>query len=206
MAQGGKMTIEHAKISKSTVVLTLFGRLDTANAPILERRIKQWENDITEIILDFSGLDYISSMGLRVLLQAKKTLKNEGRQLVIKNMSSAIREVFEMTGFLKLMVDEEKFVVIRKDEPDGVVLSLNGQMETESVPMVAEELSAIKKQKNPKLHDKYPVTVILDMKNLSFISPEAAKQLKQAITDTAWEQRKLEMRNVSVDLQAELGE
>jgi anti-anti-sigma factor len=197
------MTIEQAKISKSTVILTLFGRLDTANAPMLERKIKQWEEDITEIILDFSGLEYISSMGLRVLLQAKKTLKKEGRQLVIKNMSSAIREVFEMTGFLKLMVDEEKFVVIRNDGPDGVILSFNGQMETENVPMVAEELSAIKKQKNPKIHDKYPVAVILDMKNLSFISPEAAKLLKEAIADSAWEERKLEMRNVSVDLQAE---
>jgi anti-anti-sigma regulatory factor len=119
-------------------------------------------------------------------------------------MNSAIREVFEMTGFLRLMVDEEKFVVIRKDEPDKVVLSFNGQMEKENIPMVAEELSEIRKQKNQKSDENEPVTIILDMKNLSFISHEAAKLLKHAIADTAWEKRKLEMLNVSVDLKAEL--
>ncbi|MDR0494340.1 MAG: STAS domain-containing protein [Treponema sp.] len=200
------MTIEQAQLTKSTVVLSLFGRLDTANAPMLERKIRQWE-EIPELILDFAGLDYISSMGLRVLLQAKKALKEKNRQLVIKNMNESIREVFQMTGFLNLMVNEEKFVVIRKDEPDCVALFFNGQMEAENIPMVAQELSEIKKQKSPELLEHgqaEPVTVILDMKNLSFVSAHAAKLLKKAIAETAWEKRILEMRNVSVDLQPEL--
>jgi hypothetical protein len=41
------------------------------------------------------------------------------------------------------------------------------------------------------------------MKNLNFISTRAVQLLKKAIDETAWEKRTLEMRNVSVDLQAE---
>ena len=100
------MTIEQQQPASSTVVLFLSGRLDTASAPHLERKIKQRGEDITELILDFKELSYISSMGLRVLLQAKKTLTEEGRKLTIRNMGAAVREVFEMTGFLNLMAQE----------------------------------------------------------------------------------------------------
>jgi len=197
------MTIEHTKTGKSTVVLTLIGRLDTANAPLLEQKIKQWGEEITEVELDFSGLEYISSMGLRVLLQAKKSFKEKGRQLIITNMGDSIREVFEMTGFLNLMVQEEKFVVIRKDEPDAIVLSLNGQMEAENVEVVAEELRAIKQAHYTK---DGPSTVFLDMEHLSYISTPACKQLRQAIDDTKWIGRKLHTQNVSVDMEAALKE
>jgi anti-anti-sigma factor len=97
------VTIEQEKTAQSTVVLRLFGRLDTASSPLLERNIKECGEGITELILDFKELSYISSMGLRALLQAQKTFNDEGRKLVIKNMGGAVREVFEMTGFLKLI-------------------------------------------------------------------------------------------------------
>jgi anti-sigma B factor antagonist len=190
------MNIEQNRVEKSKVVLTLNGRLDTANAPLLERKLKQWGDDITDIVLDFKGLDYISSIGLRVLLQAKKTTKAEGRSLTIINMCDSVREVFEMTGFLNLMVQEEKFVVIRKDEPEGIALSFNGEMKTENVPAVSKALSEIKFQ-----HTSQPATVILDMGSLSCISSNAVKSLCQAITDTAWNERKLVMRNASPEVQ-----
>jgi len=195
------MTIDTEKINQSTAVLTLNGRLDTANAPLLERKIRQWGNEITELILDFSGLEYISSMGLRVLLQAKKTLKAENRSLTIKNMGDSIREIFEMTGFLNLMLQEEKFVVIRKLEQNDIVLALNGQMHSENAAMISKELSEIKEHETKA--DK-SVTVILDMEKLTHISSGAIKQLKQAIEDTAWKKRKLILRNVSPDIRVAL--
>jgi anti-anti-sigma factor len=96
------MNIEQERIGKSTAALTLNGRLDTANAPLLEKKIRE-QKDITELILDFKGVDYISSMCLRVLLHEKKKMKAEGISLSIKNMRDSVREIFEMTGFLKLM-------------------------------------------------------------------------------------------------------
>jgi len=199
------MTINSEKIDKSTVVLTLNGRLDTANAPLLERRINQWGEEITELILDFSGLEYISSMGLRILLQAKKISKAENRKLTIKNMGESIREIFEMTGFLNLMLQEEKFVVIRKLDQDNIVLMLNGQMQSENAEMILKELSGIKEQKRGAEGDGF-ITVILDMEKLTHISSGAAKQLKQAIEDTAWKKRKLKIQNASPDIKAALRE
>ena len=189
------MTIDHTRIDKSTVMFALEGRLDTANAPLLERKLKQWGEDITEIILDFKELEYISSMGLRVLLQAKKTMKAENRSLTIKNMQDSVREVFEMTGFLGLMVSEERFIVIRKDEAGSIVLSFNGEMETKNVSAVSDELAKIRDQNSQK-----SVTVILDMEKFTFISSGAARLLKQAITDTAWDDRNLRIRNVCEDV------
>jgi len=100
------MNIEQEKTGKS-VVLTLNGRLDTVNAPQLESKIKEQE-DITELTLDFKEVNYISSMGLRVLLQAKKEMKANGAMLKIINMRDSVREIFEMTGFLTLMEREDK--------------------------------------------------------------------------------------------------
>ncbi|MDR2923230.1 MAG: STAS domain-containing protein [Treponema sp.] len=100
------MNIEQKMIGKSALELALNGRLDAASAPLLEDKLKQQEG-ITELILDFKGVDYISSMCLRAMLHAKKTMKAEGISLCIKNMKDSVREIFEMTGFLKLMEDEE---------------------------------------------------------------------------------------------------
>jgi anti-sigma B factor antagonist len=99
---GVTMEIKQEKIGNSTALLTLNGRLDTINTPLLEDKLKEREG-ITDFVLDFKGVDYISSMGLRVLLHAEKTMKAEGVRLTIINMQDSVREIFEMTGFLKLM-------------------------------------------------------------------------------------------------------
>jgi anti-anti-sigma regulatory factor len=143
-------------------------------------------------------------MGLRVLLHAKKEMKQEGRNLVIKNMGASIREVFEMTGFLQLMVDEEKFVVVRKDDPADsktVVLLFHGKMQSEHSLMLSAELVKIKED---YVLQHGHVTVILDMENLTFISPGAIKSLQQTLTETNWESRKIRIQNVSTDIRTAL--
>jgi len=217
------MIIDLARISKTTVVLSLSGRLDTANAPLLERKIKQASCDNTDLILDFTELTYISSMGLRVLLQAKRKLNEAGRELSFKNINDSVREVFEMTGLLNLMVQEEKFVVIRKEEAQYIVLSLNGQMQIDNIPMMSKELLDIKEQKSYKpitkeliLSDELsgildekpkasePFTVILDMDKLTYLSPGASRQLKQTIIETTWSKRILKIHNARGSVLKEL--
>ena len=50
-------------------------------------------------IVDFLELDYISSAGLSALLATQKRLKNQGQQLILKNMSQHVREIFRYAGF-----------------------------------------------------------------------------------------------------------
>lgn len=92
------MIIDTETVEKTTV-LTLRGRLDTVNAPQLEQAIKQMGDDISELVLDFADIEYISSMGLRVLLQTHRAMKGKNKRFMVRNMRESVREVFEMTGF-----------------------------------------------------------------------------------------------------------
>ena len=78
------------------------GHLDTNTAPQLEAELKTSLSGITELELDFSGLEYISSAGLRVLLAAQKTMSRQGK-MTIRNVNETIMEVFEITGFVEIL-------------------------------------------------------------------------------------------------------
>lgn len=56
-----------------------------------------------DIELDCSELEYISSSGLRLFLTLQKSVNARGGKLVIKNMNSQIKEIFNMTGFSRIM-------------------------------------------------------------------------------------------------------
>ena len=85
--------------------LALEGRLDTTTAPQLEAELKQSVNGVTELALDFSQLEYLSSAGLRVLLSAQKVMNRQGT-MVIKNVNETIMEIFEVTGFSDILTIE----------------------------------------------------------------------------------------------------
>ena len=85
-----------------TLRIALEGRLDTNTAPQLEAELKTSLSGITELDLDFSGLEYISSAGLRVLLAAQKTMSRQGK-MTIRNVNETIMEVFEITGFVEIL-------------------------------------------------------------------------------------------------------
>lgn len=91
------MMIEIKKSADSTTI-EVVGRLDTTTAPSLDKTINDDIGETKNLILDFKGLEYISSAGLRVLLSAQKKMNQVGAMKVI-GVCPAIMEVFEMTGF-----------------------------------------------------------------------------------------------------------
>ena len=93
-------TIEGAKLT-----LALEGRLDTTTAPQLEAEVKGALTGVTELALDFSRLEYLSSAGLRVILAAQKIMNKQGR-MVIRHVNETIQEVFEVTGFSDILTIE----------------------------------------------------------------------------------------------------
>ena len=88
-----------------TLRIALEGRLDTNTAPQLEAELKTSLSGITELELDFSGLEYISSAGLRVLLAAQKVMNKQGK-MTIHHVNETIHEVFEVTGFIDILTIE----------------------------------------------------------------------------------------------------
>ena len=87
----------------SVTVLKIEGRLDTTTAPELEKAINGEGEELKNLVLDFKGVAYISSAGLRVLLTAQKKMNAQGYMELI-NVSEAVMDIFEMTGFADILV------------------------------------------------------------------------------------------------------
>lgn len=98
------MNINKIKDGK-TLAIELEGRLDTVSAPQLEAELKSDLNETEILIFDFSGLEYLSSAGLRVLLSAQKVMNRQG-EMKIKNVNSVIMDIFEITGFTEILTIE----------------------------------------------------------------------------------------------------
>ena len=80
------------------------GRVDGANAlefhEALEAAISP---DDQTMVLDFGGISYISSAGLRVVLLVAKTLQKQNAKMAVCSLSEPIREIFEISGFDKII-------------------------------------------------------------------------------------------------------
>ncbi len=92
-------------IENGKAVFALEGRLDTVTAPELEKELKASLDGVKELTLDFTGLEYISSAGLRVLLSAQKIMNRQG-SMKIARVNETIAEVFEVTGFSDILTIE----------------------------------------------------------------------------------------------------
>lgn len=98
------MNIEK-QLNGSELTLALTGRLDTTTAPELEAVIKENIAGVTNLVMDFAGLEYLSSAGLRVILSTQKIMNKQG-EMVIRNVNETINEVFEITGFIDILTIE----------------------------------------------------------------------------------------------------
>lgn len=91
--------------SGDAAVFRLEGRLDTVTAPDLEQALQASLGGISELILDFEKLEYISSAGLRVLLSTQKTMMKKGG-MKIRHVNDVISEIFDVTGFSDILTIE----------------------------------------------------------------------------------------------------
>lgn len=97
------MTIKLAKLPPSGAKLLLEGRLDTVSAPAAQETLLNIAAEYENLVLDLTGLSYISSAGLRVLLVLQKQVSKTGREMSLTGVRPAIMEVFEMTGFVSIL-------------------------------------------------------------------------------------------------------
>jgi len=114
--------------------LRLIGEIDVSNGPalrgLLARERKATAGDVT---LDLSGLRFIDSSGIRVLLGAARELESEGRRLVVRDVPRGVRRIFDLLGVERApgvvlskppVGDEDDQGAVRRDsrgEPHPVV-------------------------------------------------------------------------------------
>ena len=98
------MTI-NKEIQDDKMKISLDGRLDTTTAPELEEVIRDSIKGIKDLEIDFSGISYISSAGLRVILSAQKIMNTQG-SMKVTGVCESVMEIFEVTGFLDILTVE----------------------------------------------------------------------------------------------------
>jgi len=88
----------------STDILHIEGRIDATSSPELEKQILEVsEVGSGAVLLDFSGVDYVSSAGLRVLLVGVKSLSGSARNLVVAGARDDVMDVIQLTGFHRIL-------------------------------------------------------------------------------------------------------
>lgn len=96
------MIIEKEKIGDYSV-LNFKGRIDTIHSSALEEEVsKVFASGEKNLIFNCSGVNYISSSGLRVFLVAQKKVLSLDGKLFLCNMQPAIQEIFRISGFSNL--------------------------------------------------------------------------------------------------------
>ena len=83
-------------------VVTLEGDMDSPSVIDTEDLMELIYKCYKEVIIVCSGLRYIASSGLRILLGIIQGASNSGKNVVIRGLNDEIKNVFEMTGFINL--------------------------------------------------------------------------------------------------------
>jgi anti-sigma B factor antagonist len=98
---------------RSVLVVELTGDLDARSAPGVQGTLAELMPGSDRILLDLTGVPYISSAGLRVLLLTYRQARSSGTSIAVAGLSPELRKVLEATGFID-------FLVVAEDVTTGV--------------------------------------------------------------------------------------
>ncbi len=136
---------------KKGITVPISGRIDSNSAAAAEAGIRAAITAEAEnLVLDASGLEYISSAGLRILLRLRK----EYPELRIINVSSEIYEIFDMTGFTEMMKVEKAYRTLSVEGCECIGRGAKGavyRLDDENIVKVyfnADALDAIKNERD----------------------------------------------------------
>ena len=91
------MTIEK-NVDGCVATISLTGWLDTQSAPEFEAALVGLGQEVTSLVLDLKGLEYISSAGIRQIVSAYKKMNGA---LTVRNVTEEVMDVFNMSGVSK---------------------------------------------------------------------------------------------------------
>lgn len=83
-----------------TLTMKVIGSLDTLTSCELEAQLKKVDNSVKSLVLDFTELDYITSVGIRILISTNKMMSRQGG-LILRGLNEEVKEVLDITGVLE---------------------------------------------------------------------------------------------------------
>ena len=94
-------------IEDKCATVALSGRLDTLSSQQHEEVLRELPAEITKLVIDLKDLEYVSSAGLRVFLNAQKSMMEKG-EMCLRHVNEEIMEVLDMTGFTQILTIENE--------------------------------------------------------------------------------------------------
>lgn len=95
-----------AKRNEDTLVLQIKGNITTLTAPAFEEKLTEClTKEVSQLIFDFLGVEYMSSAGIRILMNADKVMRRQGSMKLI-HVNEEIQELFEVTGLCDFLTIE----------------------------------------------------------------------------------------------------
>jgi anti-sigma B factor antagonist len=94
-----------AMIDKQGTTLSVCpeGKLDSVQTPQLEKELQPYLADTTQIAMDFSNVEYVSSAGLRLLLYLEQEMEKRGGEVQVAHAHEDILRVLELAGFMDVV-------------------------------------------------------------------------------------------------------
>ena len=87
----------------TSLILTLDKKLSAVTAVELEKILKEKLKGVTNFTVDMSKLVYISSAGLRILLQAQNLINSVHGTMTVKNSLPEVMSIFKTSGFDEIL-------------------------------------------------------------------------------------------------------
>ena len=78
------------------------GKIDLETAVEYGTTVKDMLDDVEKLVLDFSEINYISSIGLRIILELHQQMETQGKMNLL-NVQEPVLNIFKMTGFDKFL-------------------------------------------------------------------------------------------------------
>jgi anti-sigma B factor antagonist len=96
------MQVQTARKDGVTIV-SIDGEIDGRTAPLLEGGLASWPGR-DRVLLDLSGVSYLSSAGLRTLLLIHRRVAGENGRLILVGVAPTVADTMKVTGFLRYFV------------------------------------------------------------------------------------------------------
>ncbi len=101
MAEQQRAFATRSELDEDRCRLVLQGELDLASAPLLEAELREAEHSgVTHVELDLSGLDFIDSTGLNLIIRAHQAAQSNGHTFSLRGQNPQAQRLFELTGTL----------------------------------------------------------------------------------------------------------
>jgi anti-sigma B factor antagonist len=93
--QGLSMVVD---ATGSVPILQLVGELDISSAPALRQQLTELLTSDGDVVVDLSGLTFMDSSGISVLIVAHKRARNQGRKMTLRHPGGPVAKVLAISG------------------------------------------------------------------------------------------------------------